>query len=163
MHKKSEILKQKLVTSADYTLESAFSSIDDWQYGYLDIKNIRSFFRNHRYLASNEELAAILRRFDEDGDGRISIQEFQDGIKAQEPYSRIVVKGREKSAQKIVNEMRRDKSKETIRVQALDRVSVSPSKSRILSTSPLKMRVKIDTDEPYLVQSPVSQKSARSN
>lgn len=56
--------------------------MDDWHYTYIDEKNLRRFLRNVGYLASKQELVAIIRRIDTDGDAKISLDEFNEGIRS---------------------------------------------------------------------------------
>jgi len=51
---------------------------------------LRNFFRKHGYLASSEEIMSIIRRMDLDADARLSKQEFIEGIKPSEPYSKML-------------------------------------------------------------------------
>ena len=57
--------------------------IDDWSYGYLDTRNIRRFLRNTGVLLSKQELIALIRRIDLDGDAKVSYEEFFEGVKSQ--------------------------------------------------------------------------------
>ena len=68
----------------------AFQEIDDWGYGYIDVKNLKSFLRKHGYKASNSDVLSIIRRIDLDGDARLSKEEFMDALVPSEPYSRFV-------------------------------------------------------------------------
>lgn len=72
----TEELKQRLDSSKQFDYEKAFNSIDDWSYGFVDRKNLKSFLRKHGKLASTEEVIAIIRRMDLDGDARLSKYEF---------------------------------------------------------------------------------------
>jgi Ca2+-binding EF-hand superfamily protein len=65
----------------DFTPESAYKSIDDWGYGFVDQNNLKSFLRNNKYLASEEDCFAIIRRMDCDADSKLKLIEFTDGIK----------------------------------------------------------------------------------
>ena len=56
----------------EFDYEKAFFSIDDWGYGFVDWKNLKSFLRKHGKLATNEEVMAIIRRMDLDADARLS-------------------------------------------------------------------------------------------
>ena len=58
--------------SKTFDIERAFQAIDDWSYGYIDKKNLKSFLRKHNYLASTAECMAIIRRLDLDADARLS-------------------------------------------------------------------------------------------
>ena len=75
-------MKRTLENSYDFTFKKAFASIDDWNYGYLDQNNIKRFLRANGHVATKEELIAVLRRFDVDGDAKINLQEFELGIKS---------------------------------------------------------------------------------
>lgn len=86
----TEELKQRMESSKEFDYEKAFYSIDDWAYGFVDRKNLKSFLRKHGHLASNEEVMAIIRRMDLDADARICKDEFIDGIKPEEPYSKMM-------------------------------------------------------------------------
>ena len=71
-----------------FNIDKAFTAIDDWSYGYIDKKNLKSFLRKHGYLASTSETMAIIRRLDLDADARLSKQEFADGLKPEEPFNK---------------------------------------------------------------------------
>lgn len=70
--------------------KKAFDAIDDWKYGYVDKKNLKSFLRKHNYIASTAECMAIIRRLDLDADARLSREEFYDGLRPEQPYSRAL-------------------------------------------------------------------------
>jgi len=36
----------------DFDYEKAFRAVDDWNYGYIDRKNLQSFLRKHGYAAA---------------------------------------------------------------------------------------------------------------
>ena len=73
-----------------FCAKKAFYAIDDWQYGYIDKKNLKSFLRKHNYVASTAECMAIIRRLDLDADARLSKREFMMGIRPEEPYSKTL-------------------------------------------------------------------------
>jgi hypothetical protein len=41
---------------------------------------MKIFFKKHGYIATNEDVVAILRRMDLDADARLTKQEFIEGI-----------------------------------------------------------------------------------
>ena len=83
----------------DFSSESVYHLVDDWGYGYLDLRNLYRFFKNARATkATEEDCIAIIRRFDLDADSKLSKDEFIQGIKPQEPYSKMIV--REKMARR---------------------------------------------------------------
>lgn len=73
-----------------FDYQKAFNSIDDWNYGYIDKKNLKSFLKKHQHIATNEELTSIIRRMDLDADARLTKEEFIEGIKPEEPYSKMM-------------------------------------------------------------------------
>lgn len=85
-----EELKQEMDASKSFCIEKAFDVIDDWKYGFIDRKNLKSFLRKHNYVASTSECMAIIRRLDLDADARISRQEFEEGVRPGEPYSKTM-------------------------------------------------------------------------
>ena len=86
----TEELKQTMDATKSFDVKKAYLSIDDWNYGFIDKKNLKSFLRKHNYLASNSECMAVIRRLDLDADARLSIHEFADGLKPEEPYSKAI-------------------------------------------------------------------------
>lgn len=83
-----EELKQRIHASKTFDLRLGFYTIDDWNYGYIDRKNLKSFLRKHQYKASSKECCAIIRRFDLDADARLNLKEFVDGLTNDEPFSK---------------------------------------------------------------------------
>jgi len=90
LNRVTEELKQEMDATKNFCVKKAFRAIDDWDYGFIDKKNLKSFLRKHNYIASTAECMAIIRRLDLDADARLSRQEFADGLKPGEPYSRVL-------------------------------------------------------------------------
>ena len=76
----------------DYSLEGIYQVVDDWRYGYIDIRNLYRFFKNNRSKATEEDCIAIIRRLDLDADSKLSKEEFLSGLKAQEPFSKMIIR-----------------------------------------------------------------------
>jgi hypothetical protein len=83
LHLKAENIKRSLESSYDFSVRAAFKAIDDWNYNYIDKQNLKRFLRSMGHLASKQEIVAILRRLDLDGDAKINLQEFGEAIKTQ--------------------------------------------------------------------------------
>ena len=83
LHLKAENIKRSLESSYDFSVRAAFKAIDDWNYQYIDKQNLKRFLRSMGHLASKQEIVAILRRLDLDGDAKINYQEFGEAIKTQ--------------------------------------------------------------------------------
>lgn len=79
-----------LDATKDFDVNKAFNAVDDWNYGFIDKKNLKNFLRKHNYLASTSECIAIIRRLDLDADARLSRHEFAEGLKPEEPYNKGV-------------------------------------------------------------------------
>jgi len=82
LHRKSEKLKQQLESSLDYSEEAVYGVVDDWGYGFVDTRNIKGFFRNNKYKATDEDCVAIIRRMDLDADSKLTKEEFMNGLRA---------------------------------------------------------------------------------
>lgn len=89
-------MKQELYSSKTFCIQKAFEAIDDWKYGYIDKKNLKSFLRKQNYVASTAECMAIIRRLDVDADARLSKEEFIAGMKPEEPYSKTLKRSQRK-------------------------------------------------------------------
>ena len=75
-------MKRTSENAYDFSFQKAFKAVDDWSYGYIDQSNLKRFLRSMGYLATKQELIAILRRFDMDGDAKINFAEFEVGMKS---------------------------------------------------------------------------------
>lgn len=79
---KTENLKRVLETSYDFSVNAAFKVIDDWNFNQLDENNIKRFLRNVGYVASQQDIISIIRRIDTDGDAKVKLNEFGEGIRS---------------------------------------------------------------------------------
>jgi len=82
--------KQTIECSKQFDYDRAFAEIDDWSYGFIDRKNLKSFLRKHGCLANNKDVMTIIRRMDLDGDARLSKEEFVQSLIPEEPYSKLL-------------------------------------------------------------------------
>jgi Ca2+-binding EF-hand superfamily protein len=72
-------IKKRLNEIPKFNLLEAFRTLDRNNTGKVDSTKIFQFLKNTGdYSATNEELAAIIRRIDLDGDDQISYEEFKD-------------------------------------------------------------------------------------
>lgn len=81
-HLKVDQMKRSLENQYDFTFKRAFGAIDDWNYGFIDTNNLKRFLRSQGHKSTKGDLVSILRRFDLDGDAKISRKEFELGIKS---------------------------------------------------------------------------------
>jgi Ca2+-binding EF-hand superfamily protein len=68
----TEELKQRLAASKDFNFWRAFLAIDDWNYGYIDKKNLAIFLKRNGSKTTTSEVMAIIRRLDLDCDARLT-------------------------------------------------------------------------------------------
>lgn len=78
--RQQERLKAELMSRFDYNVPNLFKSVDDWNYKYLDTKNIKRFLMKTGIYPDESLLKAIIRRLDNDGDARLSFKEFSDAV-----------------------------------------------------------------------------------
>jgi hypothetical protein len=81
-----------------FTAEKAFKAIDDWNYGYIDKTNLKSFMRKHGRMINDDQLLMIIRRMDLDADARVSKEEFIEGLKPEQIYSKLMKREQSKDA-----------------------------------------------------------------
>jgi hypothetical protein len=98
---KQETIKQELHSRYDYDVERLFKEIDDWNYKYVDVKNLKRFLNKMGVAASDANVIAIIRRFDLDADAKLSLKEFGQGITPQLDFSKRNIK--EKTSKPTVN------------------------------------------------------------
>ena len=63
----------------DFDVERLFREIDDWNYRYIDHKNLKRFISKMGVPATETHLIAIIRRFDLDADAKLTKSEFSQG------------------------------------------------------------------------------------
>lgn len=73
---KQELVKQELSSRYDFDVERLFREIDDWNYKYVDHKNLKRYLNKMGVAASDQNVIAIIRRFDLDADAKLNIKEF---------------------------------------------------------------------------------------
>ena len=76
----------------DFDIVKLFKEVDDWNYKYIDHKNLKRFLSKMGVPASESHLIAIIRRFDLDADAKLTFSEFSAGICTQLDYSKRSIK-----------------------------------------------------------------------
>jgi hypothetical protein len=93
----SEMLKQQLATSYDYSLDKLMCELDDCNLRFIDSAAIKRFLIKCRVYPSDSLLIAVIRRLDLDADARLCYQEFRDGILPMENFTKGSLKVFEKT------------------------------------------------------------------
>jgi hypothetical protein len=71
--KEQENIKQEMAVRYDFDIEKLFKEVDDWNYKYIDHKNLKRFLNKMGQLSANENhVIAIIRRFDLDADCKLT-------------------------------------------------------------------------------------------
>ena len=97
---KLEGLKQELERYPKFNIRHCFKAIDYLNYKVIDELSLRRFLKRVGHNPVKKELVNIMRRFDLDGDAKISFQEFVEGVSPvqpdviQEPFRYKKEKGR---------------------------------------------------------------------
>ena len=71
----------------DFNCLDAFASVDRYSTGKIDFVNLDEFFRRQGIYPNQDEIVALLRRFDRDDDGLLNYDEFTRGL---EPVDSIL-------------------------------------------------------------------------
>jgi Ca2+-binding EF-hand superfamily protein len=80
MARETERMRQELASRYDYGVDCLFKEIDDWNYKYIDAKNLKRYLIKTGVFPSDGLLIAILRRFDLDADAKLNQKEFSEGV-----------------------------------------------------------------------------------
>ena len=118
----------------DFDVERLFREIDDWNYRYIDHKNLKRFISKMGVPATETHLIAIIRRFDLDADAKLTKSEFSQGIAPLLDYSKRQVK--EKILRPSVNNrelaLSPGRVPETLAINKEDTINIhhSPLRSR---------------------------------
>lgn len=94
MARKQEITKQELAARYDCDLALLFKEVDDWNYKYIDHKNLKRFLSKLGAPSTEQHLIAIIRRLDLDADAKLSLHEFTQGVSPVLDFSKRQVKER---------------------------------------------------------------------
>lgn len=80
-HREISIIKRDLNNASDFTIQNAFSEIDDEGLSIIDHASVESFLRRNGFAPTEEELTAIIRRIDVSADARCSYSEFEEALR----------------------------------------------------------------------------------
>jgi len=80
-----EQLKQDLEKFKLFSIRRAFKAIDYQNNKIIDEASIRRFFKRVGHQPVKPELTAIMRRFDLDGDAKLSFTEFAEALSPIQP------------------------------------------------------------------------------
>ena len=75
-----EQLKQDLEKFKSFSIKRAFKAIDYNNTGIIDEGSIRRFLKRAGHQPVKDELTAIMRRFDLDGDAKLTYAEFEEAL-----------------------------------------------------------------------------------
>ncbi len=84
----SEMLKQDLVSQFDCNLNIMYNQIDDVNLKWIDTKALKRFLLKCNIISNKKLLVSIIRRFDLEGNGRLTKVEFNEAILPIEKYTK---------------------------------------------------------------------------
>ena len=70
-HIKNEMLKVQLTRLPDWNVKAAYNLLDSQRQGFVSHFNLYGFLNQNKYDASDDELIAIIRRMEGQGDSKI--------------------------------------------------------------------------------------------
>ena len=76
--KRMNTLVKEMNRRPDYSVFAAFRTVDRYQEGSINISNLQEFFRGFGNYLVEQEVFAVVRRMDTDGDAKVSFQEFAE-------------------------------------------------------------------------------------
>ena len=76
MERAAECLRSRIAKRPNFLLKEAFSYADVNKDGYVSSEDIRNMLAEHGFFATERELVSIMKKFDRDGDSKISYGEF---------------------------------------------------------------------------------------
>jgi hypothetical protein len=82
------MLKQDLASAYDYNLEALYHCVDDCNFNFIDTSNLKRFLVKCSIYPNDALLISIIRRMDLDADARLSIKEFEDGVRPIENFTK---------------------------------------------------------------------------
>jgi Ca2+-binding EF-hand superfamily protein len=83
--RRQDVLRGDCEHRYDYTIAAAYRSVDRHHDGRIDSFNLGAFLRSCGHYAGERELLSIIRRFDTDGDARLSFGEFSEFMRGPGP------------------------------------------------------------------------------
>jgi len=84
-HLNLEQLKKELESSYDFSTRRIFKAIDEIRLGHLTESSLRIFLKKMGHQPLKAELLAIIRRFDLNGDSKISYSELKQALLSTNP------------------------------------------------------------------------------
>ena len=85
-HRNLESAKREVVLRPDYSMVNGFNSIDIHNVSFIDRNSLSSFLKRHE-VVYEDDIDAIFRRVDNDGDQVINYTEFVDTVMPNQPPS----------------------------------------------------------------------------
>ena len=80
LHDKVEQLKRDLEMTPGYSIRRCFKAIDETNCKFIDESALRRFLKKVGHRPTKEELVSIMRRFDLDGDHKVTFPEFAEAL-----------------------------------------------------------------------------------
>ena len=76
-----EKMRLKLQKRQDFDINMIFESVDKEKKGFLNCEDFKKVLNKYGVFSTKSELKGLLRRFDRDEDGKVTLEEFIKEIK----------------------------------------------------------------------------------
>ena len=75
-----ELIKQRLSRRPKFNYNAAFEYLDCFGTGFFTVESLKKVLTENKCYSADDDLINIVRRFDRNNNGRVTLQEFLDGI-----------------------------------------------------------------------------------
>ncbi|OMJ66559.1 hypothetical protein SteCoe_36556 [Stentor coeruleus] len=151
LQRRLELSRRDLALRPDFSVVSGFSQIDYPSTSFLTRDKLNDFLRRNGKIAFIEDLDALLRRVDVDGDERLSFSEFSDFLRTSEPVFSSPRKSPERSSpQRSSSPLRRTGSPN--RTSSSFVANESSIRSSYIRSSPLTVSEESEVASVFLQQ-----------
>jgi Ca2+-binding EF-hand superfamily protein len=90
LSRKTELLREDLVSRYDFSLRAAYEAIVESGDGRADYDGLYNFLQKNNISVIEKDIIALLRRVDADRDGRLAYSEFSEAVLPADEYYRRV-------------------------------------------------------------------------
>ena len=85
----SEMLKQQLVTSYDFSYDKLMMELDDCNLKFIDTSALKRFLNKNAVSFNSSTIVGIIRRIDLDADAKLNQREFFEAVLPLEGFTKL--------------------------------------------------------------------------
>lgn len=76
----AELIRRRLLSRPNFEHNIIFRMLDISKKGRTDVNDVRSFLREHGIIPTEKDLTSLMQRYDRNGDGKISYDDFRQEL-----------------------------------------------------------------------------------